>query len=88
MFDKELHKEYIFCSYLAHLLSGDEVDIWDLGNKVKLEYYKLEDQHGNPIVGEGALIMAKQRNGAVGDVKFRYNESLTQIYDYNNANPF
>lgn len=52
------------------------------------EYYKLEDQHGNPIVGEGALIMAKQRNGAVGDVKFRYNESLTQIYDYNNANPF
>lgn len=43
MFDKELHKEYIFCSYLAHLLPSDETDIWDLGNKVKLEYYKLEE---------------------------------------------
>ena len=43
MFDKELHKEYIFCSYLAHLLPSDETDIWDLGNKAKLEYYKLEE---------------------------------------------
>ena len=34
MFDKDLHKEYVFCSYLAHLLPGDEVDVWDLGNKV------------------------------------------------------
>ncbi len=43
MFDKELHKEYIFCSYLAHLLPGDEIEVWDLGNKVALEYYKLEE---------------------------------------------
>lgn len=47
------------------------------------EYYKLKDPHNNPITGEGALIMAKQRNGAVGDVKFRYNESLTKIFDHN-----
>ncbi len=46
------------------------------------EYYKLKDQFGNLIVGEGALIMAKQRNGGVGEVKFRYNESLTQIIDF------
>ena len=45
------------------------------------EYYKLKDQSGMPITGEGALIMAKQRNGAVGEVRFRYNESLTQITD-------
>lgn len=43
MFDKELHKEYIFCSYLAHLLPGDDVEVWDLDNKVALEYYKLEE---------------------------------------------
>ena len=43
MFDKDLHKEYVFCSYLAHLLPGDDVDVWDLGNKVTLEYYKLEE---------------------------------------------
>ena len=43
MFDKDLHKEYIFCSYLAHLLPGDDVEVWDLDNKVTLEYYKLEE---------------------------------------------
>ena len=43
MFDKELHKEYIFCSYLSHLLPSDQVEVWDLGNKVALEYYKLEE---------------------------------------------
>lgn len=42
MFDKELHKEYIFCSYLMNLLPGDDVIKWDLGNKVQLEYYKLQ----------------------------------------------
>lgn len=55
------------------------------------EYYKLKDQHGQPIIGEGALIMAKQRNGAVGEVAFRYNESLTQIRGYSDSpfeNPF
>ena len=49
MFDKELHKEYIFCSYLAHLLPGDENDVWDLGNKVTLEYYKLEETFAGSI---------------------------------------
>lgn len=52
------------------------------------EYYKLKDQHGQPIIGEGALIMAKQRNGGVGYIKFRYNESLTKIFDYDIINPF
>lgn len=49
MFDKELHKEYIFCSYLAHLLPGDETEVWDLGNKVSLEYYKLEETFAGAI---------------------------------------
>ena len=49
MFDKELHKEYIFCSYLVHLLPSDENDLWDLGNKVILEYYKLEETFAGSI---------------------------------------
>ena len=52
MFDKELHKEYIFCSYLAHLLPGDAVEVWDLGNKVALEYYKLEETFTGSIALE------------------------------------
>ena len=49
MFDRDLHKEYIFCSYLAHLLPGEGEDLWDLGNKVTLEYYKLEETFAGAI---------------------------------------
>lgn len=41
MFDKELHHEYIFCSYLAKLLPGDPTIEFKLENRVKLEYYHL-----------------------------------------------
>ena len=47
MFDKELHKEYIFCSYLAKLLPGDPTIDFNLDNRVKLEYYQLSQTfHG------------------------------------------
>lgn len=49
MFDRDLHKEYIFCSYLAHLLPCEGEDLWDLGNKVTLEYYKLEETFAGAI---------------------------------------
>lgn len=42
MFDKDLHKEFMFCSYLEKLLPPDSVTPFDLGNRVKLEYYRLE----------------------------------------------
>ena len=41
MFDKELHREYIFCSYLSKLLPGDPSIEFNLDNRVKLEYYQL-----------------------------------------------
>lgn len=41
MFDKELHQEYIFCSYLAKLLPSDPTIEFNLDNRVKLEYYHL-----------------------------------------------
>lgn len=46
------------------------------------EYYDKhtkEDMHG-----VGQLFIAKNRNGATGEVRFRYNASLTQIYPYKN----
>lgn len=42
MFDKALHQEFLFCSYLAKLLPADPVQPFDLDNRVKLEYYRLE----------------------------------------------
>lgn len=42
MFDKELHQEYRFCSYLAQLLPAEPVQDIDLEGKLSLEYYKLQ----------------------------------------------
>ena len=49
MFDKELHKEYILCSYLAKLLPSDKAQPFDLDNRVKLEYYRLEKTYEGAI---------------------------------------
>lgn len=42
MFDRELHKEYLFCGYLVGLLPPDATEPFDLEGKLKLEYYKLK----------------------------------------------
>ena len=52
------------------------------------EYYGLKTMDGEPIKHVGKLIVAKQRDGAVGEVKFAYNESLTRIGDFNDKLPF
>lgn len=44
------------------------------------EYYGLTSE-GAPIKGKGSLIVAKNRNGKVAEVKFGYNESLTKLFD-------
>lgn len=49
MYDEDLHKEYIFCSYLVNLLPGTPQQPWDLGDKVKLQYYKLEETFSGSI---------------------------------------
>ena len=37
------------------------------------EYYKIyKDQHGNDLHGIAEIIIAKHRNGAVGDVRMRF----------------
>ncbi|MCF8218763.1 MAG: replicative DNA helicase [Bacteroidales bacterium] len=38
----------------------------------------------NSTENMGEIIVAKQRNGRVGTVKFRHNESITRIYDFDN----
>ena len=42
MFDQDLHKEFVFCSYLLNLLPAEAVDMVDLEGKLKLEYYMLQ----------------------------------------------
>jgi replicative DNA helicase len=57
------------------------------------EMYGLtEDENGNAYNGRSELIIAKHRNGQTGIIDFRFNESLTAVYDYdefdNNSKSF
>ena len=65
MFDKDLHDEYIFCSYLAKIVPPDPSIPFDLGNKVKLEYYSLEKTF------EGSIMMVKETAGEYGSAKMK-----------------
>ena len=82
MFDKELHKEYIFCSYLMHLLPSDDMEKWDLGNKVTLEYYKLQHTFTGSIFlesdAEAVYEPAKIKNVAAKDTK---KKSFDEVLD-------
>ena len=49
MFDKELHKEFRFCSYLIKLLPAESVDMLDIESKLKLEFYKLKETFAGAI---------------------------------------
>ena len=42
MFDSEMQKEFVFCSYLIKLIPAETVKMIDLEGALKLEFYKLE----------------------------------------------
>ena len=44
------------------------------------EYYKItEDERGNSLVGVAEIIIAKHRNGAVGDVRLRFKSEYAKF---------
>lgn len=47
-------------------------------------YYgiKVKDSSGSVIGNYGELLIAKQRNGGIGTVKFKHNNSMTKLFDY------
>jgi replicative DNA helicase len=46
------------------------------------KYGILETEDGRSTKGLGELIIAKHKEGEIGVIEFKYNESVTQIYDY------
>jgi len=82
MFDKELHKEFVFCSYLIGLIPPEPTIEFDLDGKLKLEYYKLQKTFDGAI----ALTQAKgvyeppKHKGALGqDAKEPLDEIIAKI---------
>ena len=82
MFDKELQKEYIFCSYLIGLLPKDPVELIDLEGKLKLEYYKLQKTFQGEIALDEAktvYVPAKHKGVKGMDEKTPLDEVIAKI---------
>lgn len=86
LYDRDLIKEYTLLKYLSHLLPGENTDSWALGNKVRLEYYKLKETFSGSISLEkdvvGIYTPAKEKSGYTLDEK---KSSLSEVIDNINA---
>lgn len=82
IFDKELHKEYLFCSYLYHLIPPTSTPIIDLDGALKLEYYKLEKTYEGEIKlidGVEPIEPAGSRGGGGPEKKEPLEEVIDKI---------
>ncbi|MCZ0641153.1 type I restriction endonuclease subunit R, partial [[Ruminococcus] gnavus] len=82
MFDKDMHKEYLFLSYLIGLLPGETEDPIDLDGKLKLEYYKLQKTFEGEIRLEnvdGQYVPATSKSAQGNRQKSTLDEILEKI---------
>ncbi len=80
MFDEDMHKEYLFLSYLIVLLPEEKEEPVDLDGKLKLEYYKLQKTFEGAITLEkvdGQYVPSKKQ-GVQGN---RQKSTLDEILD-------
>lgn len=82
MFDTEMQKEYVFCSYLHRLLPAESVKMIDLEGALKLEFYKL-DQTFKGEIGlmdqSGVYEAANGKGKAVPEQKEPLEEVIQKI---------
>lgn len=49
MFDRDLHKEYVYLSYLRHLLKVEKISVEAVDDKVEMRFYKLKQEFEGSI---------------------------------------
>ena len=66
MFDKELHREFVYCSFLVGLLPAEVVVMDNISKLLTLEMYKLEKTFDGDISlgDEGGIYTAAEPKGA------------------------
>lgn len=84
MFDLSLHNEYTFCKYLLHLLPPDQKDRWNLDNKVRLKYYRLQHTFSGSIVLDkdvsGEYEVAKmKKSGSIKELKSPFDKIIEKF---------
>ncbi len=72
MFDRDLHKEYVYLSYLRHLLVAEKITVDAVDDKVEMRFYKLKQEFEGSISlepGGEVLEPAKGSGNVIPDKK-------------------
>lgn len=72
MFDRDLHKEYVYLSYLRHLLKVEKIPVEAVDDKVEMRFYKLKREFEGSISlesGGGVLEPGGAAKAVVPDKK-------------------
>ena len=84
MFDTDMQKEYVFCSYLVKLLPAEPTQMIDLEGALKLEFYKLEEtfKGGIALIDQsGVYEPADSKGKTVPEAKEPLEEVIQKIND-------
>lgn len=83
MFDKELHREYIYCSFLVGVIPHEPIEMDNIAEMLKMEMYKLEKTFDGDInLGDEDGVYAPahpSRSSAAPDVKDPLDEIIERI---------
>lgn len=82
MFDKDLHCEYVYCSFLVNMLPEQPVPMQDIEKMLSLEMYKLEKTFDGDIsLGDelGVYTPAEPKGAAKPEVKDPLDEIIERI---------
>ncbi len=82
MFDKDLHQEYVYCSFLVGMLPAEQVQMEDIEKMLKLEMYKLEKTFEGDISlgdGDGVYSPAKPKGAAKPEGKDPLDKIIERI---------
>ena len=89
MFDKELHREFVYCSFLVGMLPDEQVPMADIEKMLRLEMYKLEKTFDGDIsLGDesGVYTPAEPKSSAGPESKDPLDEIIKRINELYKGN--
>ena len=82
MFDKDFHKEFVYCSFLVGMLPVEKVPMENIEKMLSLEMYKLEKTfEGDISLGEevGVYVAAEPKGAVNPEAKDPLDEIIERI---------
>lgn len=81
MFDKGLHKEYVYLNYLRHFLKAEPIPVEGIDDKVEMRFYKLKKEFEGSIALEEGRGELEPSSGSGGGNLDKKKDPLQALID-------